>query len=129
MADIHIVRDHSLGAAGARKLALRWAEVARKKLEMECRYEEGDGADLLRFKRAGARGELKVEPGRFELKAHLGLLLGVFRSRIEAEIVKNFDALMAEEDPLLAFESGLAQHEARREARQAKPAAASRKPK
>jgi putative polyhydroxyalkanoate system protein len=125
--DIHIVRDHDMGRARARLLALRWADVARGKLEMECSYEEGEDADLLRFKRAGARGELKVEPGRFELDVHLGLLLGVFRSKIEAEIVKNFDALMAEEDPLLAFETGLVQHEARRQARHAKaPAAASK---
>lgn len=117
MADIHIVREHRLSHAEARRLALRWAEVARGKLDMECRYDEGGGADLLRFRRAGARGELKVEPGRFELSVHLGLLLGMFRARIEAEIVRNFDALMAQDDPMHAFETGLAQHEARREAR------------
>ena len=117
MADIHIVREHTMPRGQARELALRWAEVARNKLEMECRYEEGEGADLLRFKRSGARGELKVEPGRFELKVHLGLLLGMFRTKIESEIVKNFAALMAEDDPLAAFETGLAQHEARRQAR------------
>jgi putative polyhydroxyalkanoate system protein len=116
VADIHIVREHALGQAAARRLALRWAEVAGRKLDMECRYQEGEGADLLRFKRPGARGELKVEAGRFELRAHLGLLLGMFRSRIEAEIVRNFDTLMAQDDPLLAFETGLAQHEARRQA-------------
>jgi putative polyhydroxyalkanoate system protein len=120
VADIHIVREHGLGLQEARRLALRWAEVARKKLEVECSYEEGEGADRLRFKRPGARGELRVEPGRFELRAHLGLLLGVFRSKIEAEIVKNLDALLAQEDPHQAFEQGLVQHEARRQARQAK---------
>ena len=38
MADIHIVREHSLGLEQARKLAFRWAEVAEKKLEMDCTY-------------------------------------------------------------------------------------------
>jgi putative polyhydroxyalkanoate system protein len=121
VADIQIVREHGLGLDEARQLALRWAEVARKKLEMECSYAQGEGADLLLFKRPGARGQLKVEPGRFELQAHLGLLLGVFRARIEAEIVRNLDALLAHEHPLDAFEQGLVQHEARRQARQAKP--------
>jgi putative polyhydroxyalkanoate system protein len=119
VADIHIVREHELGLAAARQLALRWAEVAGSKLEMECSYAQGEGADLLRFKRSGARGELKVDGARFELKAHLGLLLGVFRSRIEAEIVKNLDALLAQQDPLLAFEHGLAQHDAKRSAKAA----------
>jgi putative polyhydroxyalkanoate system protein len=120
VADIHIVREHGLGLAAARQLAQRWAEVAGSKLEMECNYARGEGADLLRFKRSGARGELKVEAARFELKAHLGLLLGVFRSRIEAEIVRNLDTLLAQHDPLLAFEQGLAQHDARRAAKAAK---------
>jgi putative polyhydroxyalkanoate system protein len=134
VADIRIVREHSLPPAQARQLALRWAELARKKLEMECSYEEGEGGeggDLLRFRRSGARGELRVAPGRFELNVHLGLLLGMFRSRIEAEIVKNFDALMAEDDPLAAFEAGLAQHEARRQAKAEarQPKAQSTRPK
>ena len=36
MADIHIVREHALGLEHARRLAFRWAEVAEKKLDMEC---------------------------------------------------------------------------------------------
>jgi putative polyhydroxyalkanoate system protein len=119
VADIHIVREHRLGMADARQLALRWAEVARAKLDMDCSYEEGEGADLLSFKRSGARGQLRVEGGSFELRIHLGLLLGVFRGRIEAEIVQNVDALLAQPDPLQAFEQGLAQHDARRSARAA----------
>ena len=54
MADIRIVREHGLELAQARKLAFRWAEVARKKLEMECSYEEGAAADRLHFVAEGA---------------------------------------------------------------------------
>ena len=32
----------------------------------------------------------------FELDAQLGFLLGAFKDRIEAEIVKNLDALLAQ---------------------------------
>ena len=117
MADIHIVREHGLGLEQARKLAFRWAEVAEKKLDMQCTYAEGDSSDLLSFRRPGAHGELKVGPGRFELRARLGLLLGVFKHKIESEIVKNLDQLLAQQDPLHAFEQGLARHEAKHEAK------------
>lgn len=123
MADIHIVREHELGLEQARKLAFRWAEVAEKKLEMDCTYEEGKTSDVLQFKRPGASGELKVTRDRFELDARLGLLLGVFKSKIEGEIVKNLDLLLAEQDPLHAFEQGLEKHESRKRAKaHAKPA-------
>jgi putative polyhydroxyalkanoate system protein len=110
--DIHISRDHSLGLAQARKLALRWAETAQQKLGMECTYEEGELADRVAFSRAGAHGELKVTGDRFELDARLGLLLGVFRDRIEGEISKNIDLLLADSEPLQAFERALAEHAA-----------------
>ena len=118
MADIHIVREHKLGLAHARKLAFRWAEVAEQKLSMECTYEEGKTSDLVRFERPGASGTLKVTKDHFTLDAALGLLLGMFRGKIESEIVKNLDELLAHEEPLKAFEHGLAQHEAKK-----KPAA------
>jgi putative polyhydroxyalkanoate system protein len=111
VADIHIVRTHTLGLPQARKLAFRWAEVAEQKLEMECTYEEGKTSDLVRFERPGADGTLKVTKDHFTLDARLGLLLGMFRGRIEAEIVKNLDELLAHAEPLKAFEHGLARHE------------------
>ena len=120
MADIHIVREHGLGLDRARKLAFRWAEVAEKKLEMDCTYEEGKAHDLVSFKRPGASGELKVGKDRFELNARLGMLLGVFKAKIESEIVRNLDQLLAHEDPLYAFEQGLQKHETRHAAKHEK---------
>ena len=113
MADIHIVRQHGLGLERARKLAFRWAEVAEQKLELACTYEQGSAADVVSFKRPGASGALKVTPERFELDARLGLLLGVFKAKIESAIVSNLDELLAQEDPLHAFEQGLARHESK----------------
>lgn len=113
MADVRIVREHALGLARARQLAQRWVEVAQKKLQMECSYVAGEHEDVVRFRRPGASGELRVGPTRFHLVARLGLLLGMFRGRIESEIVKNLDLLLASEDPMQAFEQGLARHEAR----------------
>ena len=113
MADIRIVREHALGLAPARRLAQRWVEVARQKLQMECHLVTGEEGDVVRFRRTGVHGELRVSATRFELATHLGFLLGMFRHRIEAEIVKNLDQVLASEDPLQAFEQGLARHEAR----------------
>jgi putative polyhydroxyalkanoate system protein len=113
VADIHIVREHGLGLEKARKLAFRWAEEAEKKLEMDCTYEEGKTHDEVKFHRAGASGHLKVSKDRFELSAKLGLLLGVFKHKIETEIVRNLDEMLAHDDPLYAFNDGVHRHEAK----------------
>jgi putative polyhydroxyalkanoate system protein len=124
--DIRISRDHQLGLAAARKLAFRWAETAEEKLGMECTYEEGKTSDLVSFTRAGANGELKVTKDRFELHARLGFLLGAFRERIESEIVKNLDQLLAHPEPLKAFDHAIAKRDQPRKA-PAKKAAARKK--
>lgn len=95
MPDIHIHRDHTLGLAKARKIALKWAEDAEKKFEMECTILEGETSDTVEFKRSGVNGQLIVAPDHFELNAKLGFLLGAFAKTIESEIEKNLDALLA----------------------------------
>jgi putative polyhydroxyalkanoate system protein len=125
--DIHITRDHKLGLPTARKLAFRWAQTAEDKLGMECTYEEGKSSDLVSFTRSGVNGELKVTKDLFELDARLGLLLGVFKDRIETEIVKNLDLLLAEKEPLKAFDQALAKRAAAKKAAPAKKAAAKKK--
>jgi putative polyhydroxyalkanoate system protein len=128
--DIHIEREHALGLPKARQLAFQWAEQSEKKLDMECTYEEGKTSDLVSFTRSGVNGELRVTKDRFELHARLGFLLGAFKDRIEAEIVKNLDALLEQKDPVQAFEAGVAEHTAKRVAKSAavkKPAAKSKK--
>lgn len=108
MADIHIERTHALGLPEARKIALQWAAQAEQEFGMECSYEEGGegvDSDLLSFSRSGVQGTLAVTPERFVLQARLGFLLGVFKDKIEGEIVRNLDTLIAAEpvpDPLLA---------------------------
>jgi putative polyhydroxyalkanoate system protein len=95
MADLHIVRDHTLGLAKARKIAFKWAEQAENDFDMQCSYAEGKLEDEVDFVRTGVKGRLLVTKDRFELQAHLGFLLGAFKGSIEAEIVKNLDALLA----------------------------------
>lgn len=123
MPDIHITRDHALGLPAARKLAFQWAETAEEKLGMECTYEEGKTSDLVTFTRAGANGELKVTKDQFVLDARLGFLLGAFRDRIETEIVKNLDLLLAQKDPHKAFKQAIAERDAGKKPAAKKPAA------
>jgi putative polyhydroxyalkanoate system protein len=96
MAELNIVREHSLGLAKARKVAFKWAEQAEQEFAMQCAYLEGQHVDEVDFVRSGVKGRLLVTHDRFELSAHLGFLLGAFKATIEAEIVKNLDALLAE---------------------------------
>ena len=114
MSKIHITREHSRGLAEARRLAFRWAEVARQHLAMKCSYEEGEEVDVLHFDRPGAHGQLRVTQGEFVLDAKLGLLLGAFRHRIQSEIVENLDLLLAQEDPHAAFDAAVARRAARK---------------
>lgn len=97
MPDIRIHRDHALGLAHARKIAWRWAEDVEAKFDMECTVLEGEEGDTVEFSRPGVNGTLEVGPEHFTLHAKLGLLMGAFAKRIEAEIETRLDALLAAE--------------------------------
>ncbi len=95
MAELNIVREHALGLARARKIAFQWVEQAEQEFAMQCTYARGKHEDEVAFVRSGVKGNLTVTKTHFELRAQLGFLLGAFKGTIEAEIVKNLDALLA----------------------------------
>lgn len=95
MANLHIQREHALGLAAARKIAYQWAEQVEQEFGMECTYEEGKTSDTVSFTRSGVNGTLAVTKDAFALDAKLGFLLGAFKDKIEGEIVKNLDKLLA----------------------------------
>ena len=99
MPDINITRQHGMSFSEARKAAFKWAEQAEEKFAMECTYEEGQTSDECSFTRSGVTGTLIVDKETFELTAKLGFLLGAFKEKIESEIVKNLDALIAGKAP------------------------------
>lgn len=105
MSDLHILRHHKLGLHEARKLAFRWAEQVENDFGMTCTYEEGKTADEVCFTRSGVQGTLLVTKDSFELNAQLGLLVGVFKGKIENEIVKMLDLMLA---PVDAAKKGVA---------------------
>lgn len=94
MPDIKIHREHALGLAQARKVALQWAEDVERDFDMECTIVEGKSGDTVQFKRSGVSGTLTVAPDHFDLNAKLGFLLGAFAKTIEGEIRKKLDALL-----------------------------------
>lgn len=101
MANLHMVREHGLGLAAARKVASGWAAMVGDKLGMTCTGETGRQGDTISFTRSGVKGTLQVTKDRFELEATLGLLVGAFKDRIEAEITRYLDELLATgHDPL-----------------------------
>lgn len=97
MAKLEIERIHGMSRAQARQAAVRWAEQAGEKFDMACTYTEGtdEVADEVAFKRSGVHGTLAVTDQAFTLEAQMGFLLSAFKDKIEAEIIKNLDALIA----------------------------------
>lgn len=93
MADIHIERAHALGLARASELALAWTDGLAEKLGVACTPVEGDDVLRIDFARSGVTGALTVLPDSFVFDARLGLLLGAFRGKIEAEVAASLDAL------------------------------------
>ena len=92
MADLHIVREHIMGMAAARQLALDWAQEMESEFRMRCTYQEGPLQDLVTFEGTGAKGTLQVNGTSFELDVKLGFMLGNFKDKIEAVIRKKLDA-------------------------------------
>ena len=58
-------------------------------------FIEGKTQDEVSFTRSGVNGTLIVTKDHFDLTAKLGMLVGMFKDRIESEIVKNLDDLLA----------------------------------
>lgn len=115
MSEISIRREHRLGLPRARELAAKWAEDAEEQFGMSCRVEQGTEADCIRFARPGVEGTLTVAGDRFELYVKLGTLLAGFRKRIETEVEKNLDVLLAREAPRLEASRAKAERRAKKE--------------
>ena len=94
MPELNIEREHTLGLAGARAVAMRWREQAQQEWGMACEAESGDVEDRMRFARSGVSGELTVTDTRFDLRLKLGFLLGAYSGKIEEKIQSNLDALL-----------------------------------
>lgn len=99
MPDIRIERTHGLGRDEARKITGHWVQEAREKFGLECTETPGDAQDVVTFARPGVSGTLRADAVNFELDVKLGFLLGAFKDRIEEEISRNLDTLLAGRRP------------------------------
>jgi len=106
MADIRIHREHNLGLEQAREIAHAWTAQVETKFAMVCRILQGETSDSVEFSRAGVKGRLVVTADHFELQASLGFLLGAFKSRIEGEVERELDLLLASAKPVGGQQSG-----------------------
>lgn len=95
MAQILIEREHQLGLEQARLTAAQWLKDAEQKFDLRCEYQPGEEADEVSFSRSGLSGTLAVSGSTFRMEAQMGFLLSAFKDRIEAEIQKNLDELIA----------------------------------
>lgn len=95
MAQILIEREHQLGLEQARLTAAQWLKDAEQKFDLRCEYQPGEEADEVSFSRSGLSGTLAVSGTTFRMEAQLGFLLSAFKDRIEAEVQKNLDELIA----------------------------------
>lgn len=95
MTDIHMQRDHTLGLLGARKLAGEWLEQAETRLGLTCEYTEGAACDEISFRRAGVNGTVQITDNRFVLEAELGFLWSAFKDKIESEVSRRMDKMLA----------------------------------
>ncbi len=99
MPDIRMHREHRFGLAKARKIAWEWAEQVERDFDLQCTVIEGTERDTVAFNGSGVSGALVVAADHFDLHARLGLLLGLFAEKIEAEIEKTLETLLAKADP------------------------------
>lgn len=76
-------------------MAQAWADKARDKYDMDCTYEVGALQDQLCFARAGIQGTLDVGPDAFDFHAKLGFLISAFKERIESELERQLDTMLA----------------------------------
>jgi putative polyhydroxyalkanoate system protein len=91
MADIHIVRAHSMPLKKAREAAGNLAVKLEDKFDLQ---SEWDG-DTLNFQRPGVTGSLALTKNDVTIDVRLGLLLSAFKGTMEEQIGEQLDALFA----------------------------------
>jgi putative polyhydroxyalkanoate system protein len=90
MADIEIIRAHTLGVAKAKTVANKVAKQLADTYDLKT---EWDG-HTLNFTRTGVTGSLAVSKDQMVCEVNLGFLFKAFKGPIKTEMEKNFDKLL-----------------------------------
>jgi putative polyhydroxyalkanoate system protein len=87
MSRIHLRREHDLTPKAARKKVERVAEVLARRFDAECQWD----GDVLSVNHPSVNGKVTVGKNDVVVEAKLGLLVAMFRDRIDAELVRILD--------------------------------------
>ncbi len=87
MSKIHLRREHDLAPKAARKKVERVAEVLAKRFDAECLWK----GDVLSVNHPSVNGKVTVGKNDVVVEARLGFLAGMFRDRIDEELVRILD--------------------------------------
>ena len=101
MSEIRIRRAHKLAHAQARAVAEKVAVKLRREFDLDYAWE----GDALVFQREGVQGRLQVAKAEILIEAQLGLLLSLWKSRIEEEIHANLEELFSRAERSVASRS------------------------
>jgi putative polyhydroxyalkanoate system protein len=91
MADIKMIKYHSLPMAQARTLVQKAADDLAEEYDLTSQW----AGNTLRFRRSGVQGEMRVTESEIDLEVTLGFLLKAFKSKFVEHIEHNFETLLA----------------------------------
>ncbi len=93
MADIKLVRSHSLPIAKAKALVQKAADSLASEYNLSSEWH----GSTLRFHRSGVDGQMHVTASEIQLDVTLGFLLKAFKGKFLEHIERNFDKLLGEQ--------------------------------
>jgi putative polyhydroxyalkanoate system protein len=110
MPDIELVKPHSLTIAKAKALAQETADELAAEYGLSYEWQ----GNTLHFHRSGVDGQMNVTDSGIQLRLTLGFLLKPFKARFIHHIERNFDRLLAEQEPTSQAKQAKQKHAAGR---------------
>ena len=87
MSRIHLRREHDLPPQAAREKVERVADVIAKRFEADCEWQ----GDVLSIRHPAVNGTVTLGGNDIVVEAKLGLMLAMFRERIDKELARVLD--------------------------------------
>lgn len=87
MSRIRLRREHDLSPQAAREKVERVADVIVKRFEADCEWQ----GDVLSIRHPAVNGTVTLGRNDIVVEAKLGLMLAMFRERIDNELVRVLD--------------------------------------
>ena len=91
MSRIDVRRPHSMDHEHALRVADELAREMKSHYDFEWHWE----GEKLRLRRAGVKGEVEVLPEEIGVHLELGMMLRPFRHRIEGEVIRQLEEILA----------------------------------